>query len=114
AVTNTDTGFFRPIPLGDDNLIVLRYSGEGFVPARIRATPLEDVSAITFLGERLVEEHPVIRTWNVGSPAAIPFDAMPKLTGAYHLAGGLRRESFYPIAQGYKESPAIGVRFNLS
>ena len=77
AVTNTDTGFFRPIPLDDDELIVFRYTGEGFVPARITATPLEDVSAITFLGERLVEEHPIVKTWNVGSPAKIPFDTMP-------------------------------------
>ena len=48
AVTNADTGFFRPIPLGDDELIVFRYTGEGFVPARIHAEPLQDVSAITF------------------------------------------------------------------
>jgi hypothetical protein len=114
AVTNTETGLFRPIPLGGDDLIVFRYTGQGFIPARIHATPLEDVSAITFLGERLAEEQPVVKTWNVGSPLAIPFDSMPKRTSVYHLAGGLRRESFYPIVQGYKESPAVGVRLNLS
>ena len=80
AVTNAETGFFRPIPLGGDDLIVLRYSGSGFVPVRIHATPLQDVSAITFLGERLAEEHPIIKTWNVGSPAEIRFDTLPKRT----------------------------------
>jgi hypothetical protein len=114
AVTNTDTGFFRPIPLGGDDLIVFRYSGQGFVPARVRAVPLTDVSAITFLGERLAEEHPVIKTWNVGSPARIAFEDMPQRKRVYHLAGGLRRESVYPIVQGYKSSPAGGVRLNLS
>ena len=114
AVTNAETGFFRPIPLGGDGLIVFRYSGSGFVPARIEARPLEDVSAITFLGEQLVEEHPVIKTWSVGSPARIPFDTMAKRTGSYHLAGGLRRESVYPVAQGYKDAPAAGMRLNLS
>jgi len=114
AVTNAETGFFRPIPLGGDDLIVLRYSGSGFVPARIHATPLQDVSAITFLGERLAEEHPIIKTWNVGSPAEIRFDTLPKRTGVYHLAGGLRRESLYPIVQGYKDSPGAGMRFNFS
>ena len=114
AVTNTDTGFFRPIPLGGDDLIVFRYTGEGFVPARIRATPLQDVSAITFMAERLVEEHPVIKTWNVGSPAAIDFDGMEKHNGVYRLAGGLVKESFYPIVQGYKSSPAAGIRVNFS
>ena len=37
AVTNTDSGFFRPIPLGGDDLIVFRFTGQGFVPARITA-----------------------------------------------------------------------------
>ncbi len=114
AVTNTDTGFFRPIPLGGDDLILFRYSGQGFVPARVHAVPLTDVSAITFLGERLAEEHPVIKTWNVGSPARIAFDDMPQRKRVYHLAGGLRRESVYPILQGYKSSPAAGIRVNLS
>jgi len=114
AVTNAETGFFRPIPLGGDDLIVFRYSGAGFVPARIHATPLEDVSAITFLGERLAEERPVVKSWNVGSPADIPFEAMTKRTGVYHLSGGLRLESLYPIAQGYKDAPAVGLRFNFS
>jgi hypothetical protein len=114
AVTNTDTGFFRPIPIGGDDLIVFRYSGAGFVPARIHATPLEDVAAITFFGERLAEERPVVKSWNVGSPADIPFDDMPKRTGVYHLGGGLRHESLYPIVQGYKASPAVGMRFNFS
>ena len=114
AVTNAETGFFRPIPMPDGSLIVFRYSGEGFVPARIDPRPLEDVGAITFLGERLAEEHPVVKDWMIGSPAAIPFDSMPQRTGKYRLAGGLRRESFYPVVQGYKDTGAVGMRLNLS
>src|SRR5207237_10448479 len=72
AVTNTDTGFFRPIPLGGDELIVFRYTGRGFVPARITARPLEDVAPITFLGERTIDKFPVLKTWLVGAPAAGP------------------------------------------
>jgi hypothetical protein len=114
AVTNAETGFFRPIPLGGDELIVFRYSGAGFVPARISAKPIEDVSAITFLGERLAEERPVIKSWNVGSPARIPFDQLERKDGVYHLAGGLRRESWYPVVQGYKDTAAVGMRLNFS
>jgi hypothetical protein len=114
AVTNADTGFFRPIPLGDDELIVFRYTGEGFVPARLHAAPLQDVSAITFAAERLAAEHPEVTKWNVGSPMDTPFDTMPQHQGQYRLTGGLRRESFYPVLQGYKDSAAVGLRVNLS
>lgn len=114
AVSNTETGFFRPVPLADGRLIVFRYTGLGFVPAWIDPKPLEDVSAITFLGQRLVEEHPVLESWMLDSPMKVPFDSMEKQTGTYRLGGGLRRESIYPVVQGYKDSAAIGVALNLS
>ena len=114
TMTNTDGGFFRPVPLGGDRLLVFRYTGDGFVPAEITAHELEDVSALTFLGERLAAEQPVLQTWNVGSPARIPFDTMPKQTAPYKVARGLRLESLYPVLQGYKQTGAVGVRVNLS
>ncbi len=114
AVSNAETGFFRPIPLGQDELIVFRYTGQGFVPARITATPLQDVNAITFLGEQTVEKHPELKSWALGSPADVPFDTMPQTTGAYNLSGGLVLESAYPIVQGYKDTQAAGARVNFS
>ena len=40
AITNAETGFFRPMPLGDDSLIVFRYSGAG-----LRADPHRGAAA---------------------------------------------------------------------
>jgi hypothetical protein len=114
AVSNTDTGLFRPVPMADGRLLVFRYTGRGFVPTWIDPRPLEDVSAITFLGEQVVEERPVLKTWMLDSPAKIPFDSMEPRTGVYHLGGGLRRESVYPMVQGYKDTGGVGVAFNLS
>jgi hypothetical protein len=118
AVTNTDSGFFRPIPLGGDELIVFRYTGRGFVPSRITARPIDDVAPITFLGERTIAKHPVLKTWLVGSaaPAASRVSVQPAapVPGTYRLGGGLQRESFYPIVQGYKHTQAVGWRVNLS
>jgi len=113
-VTNAETGFFRPIPLGNDELIAFRYTGDGFVPVRLKAQPQKDLAAITFLGERTVAKHPVLQSWQVGSPQNFDYDAEPKTQGTYHLSGGLLLESFYPILQGYKDTAAIGVRAELS
>jgi hypothetical protein len=114
AVTNAETGFFRPLPLGGDDLIVFRYSGQGFVPARITARPIEDLAAIRFLGTDVIEKHPVLGEWNTATKPAVPYDALPKKAGKYGLAGGLKLESFYPVLQGYKDSQAVGLRLNLS
>jgi hypothetical protein len=115
ALTNAETGYFRPLPAGDDDaLLAFRYTGEGFVPTRVEARPLEDVSAITFLGERLVEARPVLKDWNVGSPSRISFEDMERKEGPYPLFRSLRLESGYPIVQGYKDFAAVGARVNLS
>jgi hypothetical protein len=50
AVSNAESGFFRPVPLGDGRLVVLNYTADGFVPAIIEPRPITDVSAIKFLG----------------------------------------------------------------
>jgi len=63
------------VPTGDDSLIVFRYSGQGFTPARIKPAPLTDVSAVTFLGERLVERRPVLRSWVAPPPSSVKLDA---------------------------------------
>ena len=114
AVSNTETGFFRPVPIGGDELLVFRYTGNGFIPARITATPVADASAITFLGERLAADHPIVHSWNVGSPLVIDYDALDKRQQPYRLFGNLRPESFYPIVQGYKDTGAVGMRIDLS
>lgn len=114
AVSNGETGFFRPIPLGQDSLIVFRHTGEGFVPARIEAIPLEDVSAITFLGQQVVEKHPVLKDWMVGSPGAVPLDSLITHEGRYHSVRSVGLESLYPVVQGFKDFAAYGLRLNFS
>jgi hypothetical protein len=114
ALTNTETGMFRPLPMDDGTLIVFRYTGEGFVPARIRPTPLEDVSAITFFGQQVVEKHPVLESWKVGSPRDIPLESMITKQGPYRPFGGIGLESWYPIVEGYKDSAAAGVSARFS
>src|SRR5207248_10912276 len=84
------------------------------VPARIQARPLEDVSAITFLGERVAEEHPIVKSWILGSPAAIPLEDGGAAGRVYRLASGMQPESMYPVLQGYKDTAAVGYRFNFS
>ncbi len=66
------------------------------------AQPLEDVSAITFFGERLVEAHPVLKSWMAGSPNDVDIPAKGLTPGRYTSPAGSRRESIYPVVQGYK------------
>ena len=109
AVTNTETGFFRPIHVSGDTLIVFRYTGEGFIPARIAsATPLQDVAPITFLGERIAEEHPEVTRWAVPPPSTIDLEPLILRERNYSRLRELRLESIYPVIEGYKDFNAFG------
>lgn len=114
AVSNTETGLFRPIPLEGDELVVFRYTGQGFVAARIQAKPLEDVNPITFLGQQIAEAHPVVKEWKLGSPASVPLDSLVTGRGPYRSVRSIRLESIYPVVQGYKDFAAVGIRANFS
>ena len=114
AVSNSETGFFRPIPLDNENLIVFNYTGQGFVPAKIRATPIEDVAAVTFLGTETVRKYPQLRDWQVDPHSSVPAESRIVSRDEYVPAKNLRLESIYPIALGYKDSVSIALKTNFS
>jgi len=113
-VSNALTGFFRPLPLGGDSLIVLRYSGEGFVPAALHAVPIEDANAIVFLGAETVAKHPEIREWRLPSPRGVSLDSAGAVTAPYRAAADIRLAGAYPIVEGYKRRTAVGLKLDLA
>lgn len=109
AVSNAETGFFRPIPRPDGSLLVFEFTGQGFVPVVIDPLPLEDLSAIIFLGNEIVKKHPVVRDWNViGSLAGTSYEDKITHQGKYRPYRELGYESGYPIIEGYRDSFALG------
>jgi len=71
--------------------------------------PLEDLSAIIFLGNEIVKKHPVVRDWNIiGSLAEINYQDKITYQGKYRPQRELEYESGYPIIEGYRDSLALG------
>lgn len=114
AVTNADTGFFRPMPQPDGSLLALEFTGQGFVPVLFEdPQPLEDVSSILFLGNEIVSRYPVVRDWAAGSPADVPIDDMIVHQGKYRPQRELEFLDAYPILEGYRDTFALGWSFTF-
>ena len=113
AVSNAESGFFRPVPLPDGRLVVLAYTGEGFVPAIIEARPIKDVSAIRFLGTEVAEKYPEVKSWQVPGPATVDEEKLITQRGPYRPLANLELVNAFPVVQGYKNSVALGYRFNF-
>jgi hypothetical protein len=113
AVSNTDTGLFRPVPLADGRLIVLTYTAEGFVPAIIEPRPLQDASAVKFLGTALVDKYPILKTWQVPPPSTAEYEKQVIRQGPYEPREHLGIDNAYPVLQGYKNSIGAGYHANF-
>ena len=114
AVSNAETGYFRPVPVGEDSLLVFEYTGDGMRPVIIADATLEDVAAVEYLGSAIGRKYPIVDEWKLGSPRAIDPDSVTVFKGDYNAFRSMRLNSVYPIVEGYKVYVAPGVRFNFS
>ena len=113
ALSNASTGFFRPMPQPDGSIIAYEYSGQGLQPMRFQPKVQNDLANVEFLGTRVVEERPELKTWGVGSPAKIDLDSMITARSKYNSAQRLKLAGMYPIVEGYKKEVSPGYFFHF-
>jgi hypothetical protein len=118
-LSNTETGYFKPVPLGTDSVLVFEYSGRGFIPAMIPDRVEERVSAIRFLGNEIAERRPEVQGWMPPSSSLIDLDSLTTATGTYHTFRNFKLDNAYPIVEGYEDAAgrttvAGGMRMNFS
>jgi len=112
-LSNVESGLFRPVPIDDRTLFALEYTADGFRPVRLPIEPVSRVAAIEFYGAAVAERRPMLKTWNIGSPAEIDLEARTLHDGPVSILGSLELSSVYPIVEGYKDAVAGGVRFDF-
>ncbi len=114
VMSNAETGFFRPMPITKDSILTFNYTTDGFQPIMIANKPVDNVNAIDFLGQKIVEEHPVVKDYIAPPPSRINFDSLIISKEDYSIFSDFNLVSFYPVFQGYKNYLAYGLRFNFS
>ena len=118
-LSNAETGFFKPVPVSGDSLVVFAYSRRGFTPAMIANAVVDSVSAIRFLGNEIAESRPEVQTWMPPPVSSIVADSVTRPAQTYHSLRHVKLDSAYPIVEGYEDAAgnsavAGGLRFNFS
>lgn len=118
-LSNAETGFFKPIPLPGDSLIVFEYSRQGFVPSIIPKTVPDSVSAIHFLGNEIAERRKEVQEWMPASGTDVDRDALATAAGEYSTRRNFKLDNAYPVIEGYQDvdgnrGVSGGMRFNFS
>lgn len=115
VLSNTETGLFWPQPLADGRLLAYEYTAKGFYPVLVQdPKPLEDVSAVKYFGQLVVEKYPQVRQWKLKPPTDIDLTQLTTKAGAFKPLRNLSPVAVYPILQGYKNSIAYGGRIDWS
>ena len=119
ALSNAETGFFRPVPVSADSLLVFEYRRWGFVPSLIANQAVDSVSKIRFLGTEIADKRPDVQAWMVPPPSRVDLDSITISQGSYRSLGNLKLDSAYPVVEGYQDAAgtdavAVGMRANVS
>jgi hypothetical protein len=113
ALTNSETGLFRPVLLPDGTLSAFEYSSRGFRLVNLPVHVIDDVNAIPYLGQSVIEKYPELKSWNLPSRNNIDDLRLRTYAGFYRPLRNIELQSVYPIAQGYEDQKAGGVRFDF-
>jgi WD40 repeat protein len=121
-LSNAETGFFKPVAVSEDSIVVFRYTGRGFVPSMIPNEVPDSVSAIQFLGPEIAARSPEVQSWESWTPSSasgINLDSLTTFRGPYRSLRHFKLDNAYPIVQGYEDAAgtyavAGGMRLNFS
>jgi hypothetical protein len=111
-LSNTTTGFFMPLQLNADSLLVLRYERDGMRPGLIPLKVLEDANAIDFLGNMVHQEHPVVEEWSLPPASALKGVNESIVEKPYVPLKEMKITGAYPDIAGFKNTVALGYRMN--
>lgn len=113
-LTNTETGFFKPVEIGKDSLIVLEYHHDGFQPCLLTdVKPLQDATAINYMGQEVVADNPQVKDWTLPKMSNINIDSLALYEGKYNSFRNMELISAYPVVLGYKDDICAGYQLGF-
>ena len=62
-LSNTETGFFSPVQVNNDSLLVLKFQRDGMVPGMIAVNVLDDANPVSYLGNLVYQNNPQVADW---------------------------------------------------
>lgn len=111
-LTNSLSGYFRPVQISQDSMIAYNYTSQGLQPVVIKIDTVS-AEAIKLFGMRVLEKNPEIRDWKLGSISSITFDSSEIRNVVYNPMKELKFRYIIPIVEAYKDFPSFGFQSRL-
>lgn len=108
-VSNTETGFFMPLQISKDSLLVLKFFREGLQPGIIEIKNINEANSITYLGNLVAENHPEVKEWSL--PPASGINEVTASQKPYLPIKEMKLSNAWPDIAGFKKTIVAGYRF---
>jgi len=114
-LTNSLTGYFRPVPIDDEKIFSFKYTSNGFAPVYIYNEKNIIASGIEFLGNKTIEKHPELEDWATEVPNIQNFndEDLKAKKGIYYPKKEIKLINAYPTIIGYKNKVGVGYKFKF-
>ncbi len=113
-LSNVLVGLFKPVYLSKDSLFAFEFTSDGFMPVTIPNKPVEHLSAIKYLGEKIIEKNPEVQQWNISADKVDKYSIPIKAGKTYNSFSNLEILTFVPIITGFQKQKALGIFARIS
>ncbi len=112
-LSNTETGFFSPVQINNDSLVVLKFYRDGMQPGVIPVEVINDANSIKYLGNLVHKRNPEIEEWALNPASKLNIDSLKQFEGNYNILKEMKLANAYPEIVGFKKTVALGYHINL-
>jgi hypothetical protein len=84
-LSNTETGFFSPVQINNDSLVVLKFYRDGMQPGVIPVEVINDANSIKYLGNLVHKRNPEIEEWALNPASKLNIDSLKQFEGNYNI-----------------------------
>ena len=111
-LSHTPRGLFKPIEISRDSLFAFEFSTNGFKPVVIPIKVAENLPAIEYLGQRVIEKNPIVTSWLL-NPVDLSNVKMPPVK-EYNGLANMDLISIVPVLTGFQKQKVIGIFAHMS
>lgn len=111
-VTHTVSGLFKPVYINRDSLFAFEFTTDGMIPVLISNDVAENLPAINYFGQKVLENNPQVIDWNLPNVDNGKYKISEQTE--YYSLKNLAVQTFIPIISGFQNTKVLGLYFNTA
>jgi len=114
ALSNSLTGLFKPVYINEDSLFAFQFTTDGFQPVIIPNKQAEQLPAINYFGEQIINKYPSLANYLLKPAEANADTSNSAKEKKYSSFSNLKVQSFVPVISGFQSEKVLGFYAHIA